>query len=332
MGGRKKARNQSVAPIFRQKPEQQRAPSLELPQTDSESEMSSQAHSERSEAPLTRRDMRGFLADFKKSVAEELDKRLCPILEGMADLSARAQATEAKMVDTDERIQAHGTEIQYLRDQLRSLEETNEDLNNRTRRNNIRVRGIPETISTDLLPDTLTEVFQNLLPEATAADLLMDRAHRTLRAPSANAATPRDIVVRLHFYHIKERIMRAARDAPIELEGVPVQLFQDLAPTTLKRRRELRPLTQHLSHHGLRYAWGHPFKMIIRKDGRFHSLTRPDEIPALLTQLGLPQLPETPHSNTDLPPRQAPCNNLPARNGERQHRHTALQSTDTAQQ
>ncbi|CAH2323282.1 Hypothetical predicted protein [Pelobates cultripes] len=100
--------------------------------------MSSQAHSDRSEAPLTRRDMRGFLADFKKSVAEELDKRLCPILEGMADLSARAQATEAKMADTDERIQAHGTEIQYLRDQLRSLEETNEDLNNRTRRNNIR--------------------------------------------------------------------------------------------------------------------------------------------------------------------------------------------------
>ncbi|CAH2326912.1 Hypothetical predicted protein [Pelobates cultripes] len=236
MGGGKKAQNSSVAPIFRQKPEQQRAPSLEPPQTDSESEVSSQAHSERSEAPLTRRDMRGFLADFKKSVAEELDKRLCPILEGMADLSARAQATEAKMADTDERIQAHGTEIQYLPDQLRSLEETNEDLNNKTRRNNIRVRGIPETISTDLLSDTLTEVFQNLLPEATAADLLMDQAHRALRAPSANAATARDIVVRLHFYHIKERIMRAARDTPIELEGVPVQLFQDLAPTTLKRR------------------------------------------------------------------------------------------------
>ncbi|CAH2276919.1 Hypothetical predicted protein [Pelobates cultripes] len=124
---------------------------------------------------------------------------------------------------------AHGSELQNLRDQLRSLEDTNEDLNNRTRRNNVRVRGIPESILTDLLTDTLTEVFKNLLPEATAADLLMDRAHRALRAPSTNTATPR-----LHFYHIKERLMRAARDTPIEVEGVPVQLFQDLAPTTLK--------------------------------------------------------------------------------------------------
>ncbi|CAH2282126.1 Hypothetical predicted protein [Pelobates cultripes] len=217
MGGGKKARNSSVAPIFRQKPEQQRAPSLEPLPSDSDSEMSSQAPSERTEAPLTRRDMQGFLADFKQSVAEELDKRICPILEGMADLSARAQAAEAKMADTEEIVQAHGSEILHLRDQLRSLEDTNEDLNNRTRRNNIRVRGVPESVSPDLLTDTLTEAFQHLLPEATTADLLMDRAHRALRAPSTNAAVPRDIVVRLHFYHIKERIMRAARDTPIEL-------------------------------------------------------------------------------------------------------------------
>ncbi|CAH2322506.1 Hypothetical predicted protein, partial [Pelobates cultripes] len=51
---------------------------------------------------------------------------------------------------------------------------------------------------------------------ATVADLLMDRAHRTLRATSSNASTPRDIIVCLHFYHIKEQIMRAARDLPIE--------------------------------------------------------------------------------------------------------------------
>ncbi|CAH2312231.1 Hypothetical predicted protein [Pelobates cultripes] len=286
--------------------------------------MSSQAPSERTEAPLTRRDMQGFLADFKQSVAEELDKRLCPILEGMADLSARAQAAEAKMADTEEIVQAHGSEILHLRDQLRSLEDTNEDLNNRTRRNNIRVRGVPESVSPDLLTDTLTEAFQHLLPEATTADLLMDRAHRALRAPSTNAAVPRDIVVRLHFYHIKERIMRAARDTPIEVEGAPVQLYQDLAPTTLKRRRE--PLTQHLSSHGLRYAWGHPFKIIIRKDGRFHSLTRPEEIPALLTQLNLPQIPETPHSNAESSARQPPSNNPPARTGDRPHRNTALQN------
>ncbi|CAH2283994.1 Hypothetical predicted protein, partial [Pelobates cultripes] len=79
-----------------------------------------------------------------------------------------------------------------IREQLRLLEETNEDLSNRTCRNNIRVRGLPESVSTYLLPDTLTAVFQNLLPKATATDFLMDRAHHTLRALSANLTNPRD--------------------------------------------------------------------------------------------------------------------------------------------
>ncbi|CAH2327674.1 Hypothetical predicted protein [Pelobates cultripes] len=144
------------------------------------------ATSDRTEAPLTRTDMQDFLADFKWSVAEELERKLSPIMEAMADLTARTQATETKMEGVQESVHAHTEELQDLRDQLRILEDSNEDLNKRTRWHNIRVRGLPETVSTDLLPDTLTRVFQYLLPDATMTDLLMERAHHALRAPSAN--------------------------------------------------------------------------------------------------------------------------------------------------
>ncbi|CAH2219428.1 Hypothetical predicted protein [Pelobates cultripes] len=333
MGGSRKSRNAAVAPIFRQKAEKAQAPPLEHSPSDSDSEMSSQAASDRAEAPLTRRDMKGFLADIRKSVAEELDKKLGPIMEGMADLSARTQATETKMAEAMETVQAHGGELQALREQLRSLEESNEDLNNRSRRNNIRVRGIPETVSTELLTDTLTEAFRNLLPEASNADLLMDRAHRALRAPSNNATTPRDVIVRLHFFHVKERIMRAARETPIEVEGVQVQLYQDLAPTTLKRRRDLRPLTHHLTQQGLRYAWGHPFKLIVRREGRFHAISRAEEVPAFLDLLGLPQLPEPLHPASALPapaPAPATSRNLPHSCRDGLQSHAELRRPDAA--
>ncbi|CAH2328050.1 Hypothetical predicted protein [Pelobates cultripes] len=189
MGGGKKARNSAVAPIFRQKPEQTRAPSSEAPLTDSDSEMSSHAHSERTEAPLTRNDMRGFLADFKQSVAEELEKRLCPILATMSELSARTQATEDKMAATEE---------------------------------------------------------------------------------------------------------------------------------------------THLTRHGLRYAWGHPFRIIIRKDGRFHSITKPEEIPTLLDQLDLPQLPDTAHPRADQAHQRSLASNLPTRPGERMHRNAALNQPENS--
>ncbi|CAH2321451.1 Hypothetical predicted protein [Pelobates cultripes] len=327
MGGGKKTRNSAVAPIFQQKAAKAQAPSSANSPSDSDSEISSHTVPDRVEAPLTRRDRRGFLENFHKSVAEELDKKLGPIMEGMADLKSARRPLNQKAMEV---VQAHGGELQDLREQLRSLEDSNEDLNNRTRRNNIRVRGIPETISTELLTATLTEVFQHLLPEASTADLLMDRAHRALRAPSTNTATPRDVIVRLHFYHIKARIMKAARETPIEVEGVQVQLFQDLAPTTLKRRRDLRPLTQHLTQHGLRYAWGHPFKLIVCREGRFHSISHAAEIPALLDHLGLPRLPEPPPAASGIATSQAAYRNLPARDRNTLQPHAEIPRPDAA--
>ncbi|CAH2272309.1 Hypothetical predicted protein [Pelobates cultripes] len=75
MGGGKKTRNSTVAPIFRQRGEQARAPSSEHSPPDSDAEMGSQSAPDQSEAPLTRRDMQGFIADFGKTVADELDRK-----------------------------------------------------------------------------------------------------------------------------------------------------------------------------------------------------------------------------------------------------------------
>ncbi|CAH2254591.1 Hypothetical predicted protein [Pelobates cultripes] len=76
--------------------------------------MSSQALTDRAEAPLTRRDMRGFLEDFRSSVAEELDKR--PIMENMADLTARAQAVEDNMAEVQDSVHTQEGALKDLRD------------------------------------------------------------------------------------------------------------------------------------------------------------------------------------------------------------------------
>ncbi|CAH2311395.1 Hypothetical predicted protein [Pelobates cultripes] len=96
--------------------------------------------------------MKGFLAELKKSVEEELDKRLFPIKEGMADLTAQAQATEHKMEKLAESVSSHNPDLQDLREQLRLREETS---------NRwipipviIQVSGLLESVSIELLTDT----------------------------------------------------------------------------------------------------------------------------------------------------------------------------------
>ncbi|CAH2222908.1 Hypothetical predicted protein [Pelobates cultripes] len=74
------------------------------------------------------------------------------------------------------------------------LEDGLEDLNNRSRRQNIRIRGIPETVLPDAILPTIKAIFQSLLPNASDQELYIERAHRALRPPTYNPNTPRDII------------------------------------------------------------------------------------------------------------------------------------------
>ncbi|CAH2225287.1 Hypothetical predicted protein [Pelobates cultripes] len=237
--------------------------------------------------PLTKEDLRQLLSDIKANMATEFDRHLTPIREGLIDLTHRTSTIEEQLDLTVTRTTATENAITALQEQLRQLEEAQEDLNNRSCRNNVRIRGIPETVTIEALGPTLRELFCGLLPEATPAELLLDRVHRALRAPMPNATQPRDVIIRVHYFHIKEALMQAARNTPLQIEGHQISFYQDLAPSTLRKRRELRPLTQELTRQHIRYSWGHPFKLQVRKNNRTYTLYNTAEMADFAESLGL---------------------------------------------
>ncbi|CAH2318847.1 Hypothetical predicted protein [Pelobates cultripes] len=115
----------------------------------------------------------------------------------------RAQTTEDHSTATDTALKRQGTLILAMRRQL-------EDQDNRSRRNNIRVRGIPESPEGENIEEMLTSLFRIILREDTPAIIKYDRAHRALR-PRPTEGTPRDIICCLHSFATKDMIMRKAR-------------------------------------------------------------------------------------------------------------------------
>lgn len=87
-----------------------------------------------------------------------------------------------EVVDT---LEQHGTELNWLKSKVAYLKD-------RSRRNNLKIRGISESI----LPNDLTRFLQQLLkslnPNATEADLIIDRAHRIPKPKLILEASPRD--------------------------------------------------------------------------------------------------------------------------------------------
>lgn len=122
-----------------------------------------------------------------------------------------------------------------------------ENLENRNRRNNLRIRGLPEaTRDTDLEP-TIRGVLNSVLGKPVIDPLRFDRVHRALRPHNLATELPRDVVCRLHYFEDKNAIMIKLRGVPnIDFEGATLNIFPDLSKETLEHRRALRPLLDQL--------------------------------------------------------------------------------------
>ncbi|CAH2293019.1 Hypothetical predicted protein [Pelobates cultripes] len=309
MGGGKKKKEQtpSVATLFRTPTASQRTTGSQLTEEEDSGPEDTIPLPDPT-APLTIGVLRGMLreatADIKTHVAAEITKQLEGLKTEMATLASRTGQTENRISKLESSTQEHAQDIAYFHGKIAALEDGMEDLNNRSRRNNIRIRGLPEAVTQEQLLPTLKAIFQEMAPDLTPNDLEIDRVHRALKPPNLNQATPRDIITRLHHFSAKEKLTQAARYKQPKFKGISLTFFQDLSPLTLKKRRDLKPLTLALQQQGLKYVWGHPFKLIVRKDEQAHILLHPTEMGPFAESLGVQLLqhpPRTPPRNRHPP-------------------------------
>ncbi|KAI4888216.1 hypothetical protein NFI96_018773 [Prochilodus magdalenae] len=114
---------------------------------------------------------------------------------------------EHALTECSDDIAAMKTTIQSLTANVAKLENKCEDLESRSRRNNIRIAGVPER------PDTCTtSAVAALLKESfgLVREPLLDRSHRTLQPKPG--VHPRAIVCSFHYHSDCVDILRSARE------------------------------------------------------------------------------------------------------------------------
>lgn len=89
--------------------------------------------------------------------------------------------------------------------------------------------------------------LQSLFLDLPEHRIELDRAHRALQAPRPDGL-PRDIIVKLHYYAVKEMVLKASRDSEnLVVLGHKMQVFADISPSTMQKRWALKSLFQVLS-------------------------------------------------------------------------------------
>ena len=227
-------------------------------------------------------------------------------------------SVEHKLDTNVSKTEQHDDHIHFLQEQLEAAQTKIDDLENRSRRENFRVRGLPESIMD--VHSAIRDIMRILLPSAPDIKLEIDRAHRSL-GPMRRDGLPRDVVVKPHYFSTKEDIMKRSRQQEnLQYQGTNIQIFSDISPYTIQKRRAMKPLLSALINKNIKYKWAFPFALKFNYNGRNHIIHNFQEGERLLSDLKIisldpvmdtnpPQLPSA-KRNTPTSPTQNPWNKV----------------------
>lgn len=142
------------------------------------------------EALPTRADIESLILQIEEAHSRDIQE-VRTVLHSVSD---RVTSGETLVAALETRVQAldRASDSHIVEAQL-NLEE----MEDRSRRNNLRLWGLPEATGPEDLAETVTAIFHSLL-DSPPPSLEIDRVHRTLGPKSTDPSRPRDVLCRLH--------------------------------------------------------------------------------------------------------------------------------------
>ncbi|KAJ1202393.1 hypothetical protein NDU88_006193 [Pleurodeles waltl] len=153
------------------------------------------------------------------------------------------------------------------------------DMEDRSRRDNIHVLGIPENEEGSDMQAFLTSI----LPKMTLLDfdppLEFQRAHRIGPRPSDDSSRPSPIIACLLRHNQTRQILQAARNhGPFRIDQHEIQITAEYSKETNKRRKAFLALRPRLRKLEIKYGLFEPARMWITKNGVSKDFYNPDEL------------------------------------------------------
>ncbi len=140
-----------------------------------------------------------------------------------------------------------------LRNQLERLTEKMTDMEDRSRRNNVRLVGLPEGAEGSNAAGFLRVNLSKWIPSLKGRDIELDWAHRVYDGGRGYDRL-RTLIFRVLRWHDRSEILKGARQAyPVKCaqDNVTLLFFPDFSPATTTRRKAFNPVLKKMTSLGL---------------------------------------------------------------------------------
>ncbi|KAK7898833.1 hypothetical protein WMY93_019686 [Mugilogobius chulae] len=161
---------------------------------------------------------------------------------------------------------------------IHALQQKVDDLENRSRRNNLRLVGIKEGTEAANIYTLLSNVFRYILGRTgDTPSPEIERAHRSARPIPDPDQPPRTILVRMLRWRDKQEIVRAAAGKKLEWEGQRFSVYHDFSAEESRRRALYSNLKKTLQKASVKYGILYPGILMVTIDGEKLRYFSPEE-------------------------------------------------------
>lgn len=232
----------------------------------------------------------GATANVNVNMADTLERLECVVKSEMATMRSELSShmtTMCSKIDllTGEQREQRKTLNSHAQ-RLDTIEQQLVDLQDRSRRNNLRLLGLPEGMEKDDAVGFIKRFLPIWLPTLVDREFEIERAHRIYANP-ANNKKPRVVIFKLLRFHDRDIILREARKhGPIRLDdGGFLSFFPDYSPTTAKKRSAFTTVRRELKDKGVQTFLQYPATLKVTFNGETSFLQTPEEARQLLHSL-----------------------------------------------
>lgn len=222
-----------------------------------------------------------------KSVKAELNANITSIQSLVETQGATIKELEVSATSCSDDLSSLQTSVSVLAGEVKQLQAKCEDLEGRSRRNNIRLIGLAEGLELPNSREFISQLLRDLLGLEDVP--LLDRAHRSSREKPKEGAPPRPIIIRVHYFHVKELILRrAGAAAPLLYQGRKIFIFPDFTSSVAKKRSQFGNAKRLLhSCPGVKFGLFYPAELrITLPNGAVRKFSDPEAATDFIKKLG----------------------------------------------
>ena len=220
-------------------------------------------------------DVSGLIQESLKPLQTAMDA----LRDTVGSFQARLAATESIAGENFERLTTAEATIQSLQTQNQTLWDRVNEMENRSRRSNLRIVNIPEGSENgkDLVKFISELLAVGMGPDVFTSPPELERAHRSLGPKPKEGKPARPFVVCFLCYQQREAALQWARNHVVNYQGTTLRFYPDLSPALARKQAAYNDVKRALFQKAVRFRMMYPARLVVTFEAQTFTFESPED-------------------------------------------------------